>query len=228
MFVDEKLGEILNMLNEDTGIIILSDHGITRLHTRVNLTDWLIQKGYMVLKESIKEKSEFNFNMVDWSKTRAFAIGAYEGQIFINLKDREPEGIVEKLDYENLVSELSSKIKQIKGDRGEGLDTKIFIKKKDYNGKLIENAPDMIVYFDNLQYGCNNTLIGNKTLWSPSTAKGSDDATHSQHGIFIMKNNKCKGDLGELDILDVAPTVLSELGIEIPKDFKGKIVSEII
>lgn len=225
--VDKKLGEMIALLPKDTRIIILSDHGITRMHTRVNLTDWLIKEGYMALKEPVNEKKEFNWNMVDWQKTRVFAIGAYEGQIFINLKGREPEGIVEQKDYDSLVDELERKLKTITGDRDEKLDTKFF-KKKEYfgEGKCSDVAPDMIVYFDNLQYGCNTTLIGNDTLWSPNTAKGSDDAGHSPQGIFIMNNGITRGNLGEISHLDVAPTVLNMLGIDIPEDMKGKVVGK--
>ncbi|OGJ13340.1 hypothetical protein A3K82_00380 [Candidatus Pacearchaeota archaeon RBG_19FT_COMBO_34_9] len=224
-FIDEKLGELISLLDKDTKIIILSDHGITRMHTRVNLTDWLIREGYMVLKEPIKEKSIFNPEMVDWKKTKVFAIGAYEGQIFINLKGREPEGIIEKEDYDRIIEELAEKLKQIRGDNGKLLDTKIFKKKDYFDGKCEEIAPDIIVYFDNLHYGCNNSLIGNETLWSPNTAKGSDDACHSRQGIFIIKNGVFKNkNIGEIDALDVAPTILNELGIKTPEDMKGKII----
>ena len=223
-FVDKKLGEIIDFLDEDTKIIVLSDHGIMRMHTRVNLTDWLIKEEYMVLKEPVTEKKEFNFEMVDWSKTRAFAIGAYEGQIFLNLKGREPEGIVEEKDYDNLVKEIGEKVKKIPGDRGEILKTEIFEKKKYFQGKRNENAPDLMIYFDGLQYGCNTTLIGNETFWSPQTAKGSDDAGHSKQGIFIMKNGKSLGYIGEIDAIDVAPTILHEMEIPIPEDMKGKVI----
>ncbi len=224
-FVDKKLGELMALLDKDTKIIILSDHGITRMHTRINLTDWLIKKGYMVLKEPIKEKCEFKFGMVDWKKTKVFAIGAYEGQIFINLKDREPEGIVEKKDYDEIIEELADKLKQIRGDDGKILDTKIFKKRDYFIGKCRDIAPDIVVYFDNLHYGCNNSLIGNETLWSPNTAKGSDDACHSKQGIFIIKNGVFKNkNLREIDVLDVAPTILNELDIKIPEDMKGKII----
>jgi predicted AlkP superfamily phosphohydrolase/phosphomutase len=222
-YVDKNLGELIKLLDKNTKIIILSDHGITRMHNRVNLADWLIKEGYMVLKESVTEKTRFNFKMVDWNKTRVFAIGAYDGQVFINLKGREPEGIVDSLEYNNLIKELEEKIKAIPGDDGAELQTKIYIKKRDYDGKMIEIAPDMIIYFDDLQYGCNSTLIGNETLWSPSTAQGSDDAAHSRQGIFIMKDVE-KGNLGEVSYLDIAPTILNGLGLETPEEMKGEVI----
>jgi predicted AlkP superfamily phosphohydrolase/phosphomutase len=223
-FLDKKFGEMLTLLDKDTKIIILSDHGINRMHTRFNLTDWLIKEGYMVLKERIKEKVEFNFNMVDWSKTRVFAIGAYEGQIFINLKGRETQGIVSEEEYSILINELKEKLININGELDEKLETKIFLKYEDYNGKRINEAPDMIIYFDDLQYGCNNSIINNETLYSENTAKGSDDAGHSRQGIFIMDNSKTKGDLGEISYLDVAPTILNLLDIKVPEDMRGRIV----
>ena len=224
-YYNKEVGKLLELLDENTKIILLSDHGIKRLHTRVNVTDWLIKEGYMVLKEPIKGKTPFNLAMVDWNKTKAFAIGAYEAQVYLNLKGREPEGIVEKEEYDNLLQEMAEKLKKIPGDRGEELDTNIIYKKKDYDGKFIEDAPDMIVYFDKMEYGCNSTLIGNDTLWSPNTAKGSDDATHSEQGIFIMADGKSKGNLGAISYLDIAPTVLNLLKVEIPQDMKGKIIN---
>jgi predicted AlkP superfamily phosphohydrolase/phosphomutase len=224
-FIDVKIGELLDLLDKDDKVIILSDHGIMKLNTRVNTTDWLIREGYMVLKEKIKDKTPFTLDMVDWSKTKVFAIGAYEAQFFINLKGREPEGIVEPEDYDDLINELSGKLVEIPGDWGEKLKTEILYKKKDYDGKHVDDAPDMIVYFHGMQYGANSTLIGNDTLWSPSTAKGTDDATHSLQGVFIIKDNMNKnGDIGEISYLDVAPTVLHLLDTEIPGDMKGKVV----
>ena len=223
-FFDQGLGEVLELLDRDTKLIVLSDHGITRMHNRINLTDWLIKNNYMVLKEPIKSRTEFKPEMVDWKKTKVFAIGAYESQIFINLKGREPEGCVEKEDYYSLLKELKEKLKNIPGDDGLILDTKFFMKKDYFKGRYQDIAPDMVVYFDNLHYGCNNSLIGNETLYGLETAKGGDDACHSWKGIFIMDNHKSKGYLGEIDNLDVTPTILKMLDVDIPKDLKGKVI----
>lgn len=225
-FLDKKLGEFLSKLDKDTKVIVISDHGITRLHTRINLTDWLIKEGYMHLKEPAKPNTHFKFNMVDWGKTRAFAIGAYEGQIFLNLEGREPQGIVKLRDYETLLEEIVSKIRKIPGDDGKKLDTKFFKKKDFFEGKHFTEAPDVVIYFDNLEYGCNTTLIGNTGMWSPQTALGSDDAGHSQQGIFILSDKKRNSkNLGEISYLDVAPTILHHLDVQIPEDMKGNVIN---
>ena len=223
-FVDKNLGELIELLPKDTTIIIVSDHGIKRMHNRFNLSDWLLKKGYLVLKEKFETKLPLNLEMIDWEKTRAWAIGAYEGQIFINLKNREPGGIVDEKDYDELVEEIQEGLSQIKGDRGEELDTKFFKKKKDFVGKNNQHAPDLMVYFDDLQYGCNNSFVHNETMWNIETLKGKDDAGHSRQGMFIMNKSNQKGYIGEIDILDVAPTILNLLKVTMPRDLKGKII----
>ena len=225
-FLDKELGKIINMLDEDTLIIVSSDHGFTRMHTRVNLSDWLIKEGYLVLKKNLKITSptRLEHKMVNWKKSKVFANGAYDGQIFINLKGRDPSGIVKSVEYDKLINELEEKIKKILGDDGKILNTKIFKKKDYFGGKCGDVAPDIVIYFDDLEYGANTSLIGNPTLWSPQTAIGSDDAGHSRQGIFIMNKSEKKGNIGEVDILDVAPTILKKLNIKIPEDFKGKVI----
>jgi len=222
--IDRNLSKLISSLDEDTTIIIVSDHGMKRIHNRFNLSDWLLKEGYLVLKQEPKKKTELTSDLIDWEKTKVWAIGAYEGQIFINLKGREPKGIVEKKDYDKLIEELMIKLKKIRGDDGSILDTKFFKKERDFQGKNNKNAPDLMVYFDDLQYGCNNSYVKNKTSWNIETKKGNDDATHSQQGIFIMNKSKQKGNIGEIDILDVAPTILNKLDIKIPEDMKGKII----
>jgi len=225
-FLDNELGKLIELLDENTKIIILSDHGITRMHTRINLSDWLIKEDYLVLKEDIKinQPIRLESSMIDWNKTKVFATGAYDGQIFINLKGRNPSGVVEPEKYDSLIDELEEKLKNIKGDDGSILDTKIFKKKEYFKGECEDSSPDIVIYFDNLEYGANTSLIGNPLPWSPQTAVGSDDAAHSRQGIFIMNNSQQKGDMGEIDILDVAPTILNSLNIPIPGNMIGKVI----
>lgn len=213
IYLDKEIGEILSLLDKDTSIILASDHGTTRMHNRVNLSDWLIKEGYLVLKTSVKEKSKLDFKMIDWEKTKAFAIGAFEGQIYLNLKGREPKGIV-KEEEDSLIKEIEEKIKKITGDDGKKLETHVFTRKKHYDGKARDIAPDLIVYFDNLQYGCNTSLIGNETLWSPSTALGSDDAVHSRRGIFIIKDNKTRGKQENMKIEEIANIILNKFNLK--------------
>lgn len=224
ILVDKYLGEMLGLIGEEVVVIVLSDHGIMKMDNRVNLSDWLIKEGYLVLKESVSEISKLDSSMVDWTKTKASAIGAYDGKIFFNVKGRDPEGIIEQFEYDSFFRELEEKLKQIQGDDGKKLDTQVFRKRQISGMKYDEVTPDMIVYFDNMNYGSNVSRIGNPSLWSPQTALGSDDATHSLKGMFVMKGGSQKGEIEEVDIVDVPTTILYYMGIKLPEDLKGKVI----
>lgn len=218
IYLDKNIGEILSLLDKDTTIMIVSDHGTVRMHNRVNLSDWLIKEGYLVLKKPITEKCRLTPDIIDWTKTKVSAIGAFEGQIYVNLIGRDPFGIVKIEEYDQLIKELKEKISQIKGDDGKDLDTTIFTRKQDYDGEARGIAPDMVVYFDNLQYGCNASLIGNETLWSPSTAMGTDDAVHSRKGIFIINDKKYSSKLNNFQITEPAKIILEQFDSKLEKE----------
>ena len=162
---------------------------------------------------------------MEWKNTKAFAVGAYFGRIYFNLKNREPEGVVTKKEYGKLQDEIIQKLAKIKSDDGKKLDTQFFKSQDIFKGTCKDEAPDMIIYFDNLIWGVNND-VGNTGLYSYKTTKGSDDAGHAPEGIFIMhgKEAKSKGNLGIKNIIDVTPTILKKLGLQIPKEVRGKII----
>ena len=72
--IDQIIGEVLKSLNNDTTLIILSDHGFNSFRRVVHLNHWLLENGYLFLKEGINESKEF-FENVNWSKTKAYALG---------------------------------------------------------------------------------------------------------------------------------------------------------
>jgi predicted AlkP superfamily phosphohydrolase/phosphomutase len=223
IYIDKQLGEVLELLDDDTTIIVSSDHGMDKMNFRFNVNDWLIKEGYLVLKEEVKGPVKFNPDLVDWSKTKAYATGFYFGMIYINLEGREPQGIVPLEGYDALQKEIASKIKQIKGQDGEELDTQVHLPQELFSGEYAEYAPDIIMHLDNLHAGTNSEL-GCPTLYSERTLVGKDYAAHAMLGTFIIsgKGIPKKGDINTINIYDVAPTILSKLNVKIPEGLKGK------
>ena len=222
VYIDKELGKILSLIGENTTIIVSSDHGMDKMNFRFNLNDWLIEEGYLVLKEKLEKPTKFNSNLIDWEKTRVYSLGSYFGRIHINLKNREPNGIVNSEEYNSLLEELKNKLLQIKGDRGQEMNNQIYFTRELFDGKYADYAPDIFVYFDNLITGTNSE-IGNNKLYSNETQIGKDDAGHAPLGIFVIKDseNKIRGNLGNVSIYDVMPTILKELNLEIPKNLRG-------
>jgi predicted AlkP superfamily phosphohydrolase/phosphomutase len=222
-YLDKNFGEIMSLCPDDTNFIIASDHGMNHLDGRINLNDWLMEKGYLVFNdeylETVKSRGPIKFSAkeINWKKTKAFATSAYEALVFIN---KEVVG-----DYDVFCDKLAKEIAAIPGKDGRKLNTQVFKTKDIYGQKSDENTPDMIVYFDNLHWG-TNCDIGNKGLHSLSNLVGSDDALHGREGIFIMAGEKiaARGEINDISILDATPTILNLFDLKKENDMDGKII----
>ena len=90
--MDRVVGKTLRYVDERTALFVLSDHGFCSFRRGVNLNAWLHQHGYLALEAGRSEGSEY-FEGIDWSRTRAYTFGL--GGLYLNLKGREAQGIVD-------------------------------------------------------------------------------------------------------------------------------------
>jgi predicted AlkP superfamily phosphohydrolase/phosphomutase len=219
IYVDREVGEIVELAGSETMVVLMSDHGAKRMDGRININEWLIKEGYLHLKSTPSEKTSILTADVDWNRTKAFAMGAYYGCIYLNVKGRDPEGIVEPEDAEKLKREINEKIMKIPDDKGNRIETKIF------DVKPGDSAPDILAYFGNLHWGVNSG-VGNGSFYSWATEKGADDAIHSTHGFFIVSGNgiKPRKEKLSIDIKDVTPFILKMMNITIPETMEGKLI----
>lgn len=223
VYLDKKIGELKALLGEDAYFIIASDHGFDKMEGRINLNDWLIKEGYLVLKEKPNAPQKLDFSKVDWKKTKAYSIGAYFGRIYFNRKARDAvNGILGEDEVPELQQELIGKLNLLRNDQGEEIDNQFYLPQEVYAGPYLKESPDLYIYFDNLRWGVNND-IGNQGFYSQETTKGSDDAGHAPVGIFLLHHPSfSEKNLGTLDIIDVLPTIYKLYGLEVPGDLKGR------
>jgi predicted AlkP superfamily phosphohydrolase/phosphomutase len=224
-YLDDEIGTLLEALDDDTVVLVVSDHGAKKMDGGINFNDWLIQKGYLVLKEMPEGRTSLKNDNIDFSRTRVWGSGGYYGRLFINVKGREPQGVVDPRDYERFRDELVAELEALTDPEGNNIGTRVFKPEETYpvvNGV----APDLIVYFGDLNWRSLGT-IGNDSLWSFENDTGPDDANHAQHGIFILYDPENPGGGREFEgahLMDIAPTVLHHLDQPIPDDFEGKII----
>jgi len=225
-FCDENIGEIVNLLDENTAVIVLSDHSVQRLDGRINLNEWLIQQGYMKLKSRPNQLTPLMRADIDWSQTKAWATG-FTGQIYLNVKGREAQGIVDAKDYDNLLDELAEKLKAIADEKGKKLDTKVYKRKDIHSGEYAKFGPDLFIYFDNCHWNISE-LIGYDSIYSYDTAKGPDDGGHGPYGFFAMSGSGIpeQGEVSEANLLQIAPTVLHLFGAAVPPDMEEKVLTK--
>ncbi|MFH0837327.1 MAG: alkaline phosphatase family protein [Candidatus Aenigmatarchaeota archaeon] len=251
IYLDKRLGTILEKIkaqdtknNTNTTIIVASDHGMIKQEGKININNWLIQQGYLVLEmpDSSSEESaitkidkptRFSISFVDFEKSIAYGGGAYNARIYINKK------LADK-NYEKIRKEIAKKLMEIKDDQGNAIETKIYFAENIYKNTSTPECPDLTVYFDDLRWASNPDL-GQNGLYSWKTAIGADTAGHSRQGIFIMTNNLAKYSaedlardkksviskkLDDIDIRQICPTILKLLDVDIPKDIEVNAIGD--
>ncbi len=223
-FLDTKIGELLKLIDDDTLVLVVSDHGAKPMKGVICINEWLKREGYLKLRTDPPEQVRLNKADIDWTKTIAWGWGGYYARIFFNVKGREETGVIEPKDFEKVRSEVAEKLRQIPGINGEPLDTKVYTPDELY-GVVNGNAPDLMVYFDDLSYRSAGTL-GHDGIHLSENDTGPDDAMHDWDGIFILWNPKQKVGrrVHDLTLYDVAPTILHAMGVKAPKVMEGKII----
>ena len=219
--IDQHIGTLLSLIPPDTVVLVVSDHGAKGMRGAFCFNEWLIKEGYLVLKSRPEKVTELEKVDIDWARTKAWAWGGYYARVFFNVKGRETQGVIDPKDLDRERDKLARKIEDIRDPTGRRMDTKAY-RPTDLYPTSVGDAPNLMVYFDDLYWRSAGT-IGHESLYLSENDTGPDDAVHAQHGIFILYNPKTKaiGKIPDVKILDVAPTLLKTMGIEVPKTMSG-------
>jgi len=223
-FLDEKIGQLLKKIDQNTAVLVVSDHGAKGMKGAFCVNDWLIEQGDLVISEPPVRGQSVDNLKIDWKRTRAWGWGGYYARIFLNVEGREPQGIIKPDDYETVRDELASRLKAIRGPRGEEWQT-VVIKPQEHYPVVNGDYPDLMVYFDDLYWRSAGTL-GYGSLYLEENDTGPDDAVHDYDGIYILYDpDQPGGGKKKASIIDIAPTVLKLLGGPAVPDLKGQVIS---
>jgi len=166
------------------------------------------------------------YNSIDWSRTRAYMASNSEQGIYVNLKGREPFGIVDPSDYDAVCDEVHEALRSLTDARGRPLLTR-FLKRDDvYTGPFTERAPDVIFALDEGAALAEIHLGGGELFRDISWKTGSGN--HRMEGYFLASGKEIvHGKNLSAGIMDVMPTILYYLGIPVPSDLDGQMIGEI-
>ncbi|MBV9657696.1 MAG: alkaline phosphatase family protein [Verrucomicrobia bacterium] len=222
--LDGEIARLLELIDlRDTSLLLISDHGAKRLDGGICVNEWLRREGWLVLKnDAVPRGTPLAKCDVDWSRTRAWGDGGYYARICFNVKGREPQGVVEPADFEKTRDELAAKLCAIPDDRGRPMRT-VAHKPQELYSQVTGIAPDLIVIFDDLHWRSVGTL-GYDSIYTLDNDTGPDEANHAQHGFFnwIAPTIAPRAEPLDIDILDVAPTVLAHWGRPVEPGMLGK------
>ncbi len=119
VFIDGEIRQLLELVDDGAVVLVISDHGAKPILGGICINDWLIENGYLVLKEQPSQPTSLAAEHVDWSRTRAWGEGGYYARISMNVAGREPEGIVPQEQYETERERLAHMLEEIHGPDGE-------------------------------------------------------------------------------------------------------------
>jgi predicted AlkP superfamily phosphohydrolase/phosphomutase len=222
LYLDEELGRIFELLDDETVVLVVSDHGAQRLDGGFCVNEWLVHEGLLVLNNYPEKVTPFSQLDVNWEKTKVWSEGGYYARVFFNVKGREPQGVISPNEYEAFRDEIKAKFEATLDDKGDPMGTLVFKPEEVY--RTVRNvAPDLIVHFGGL-YWRSIGGVGYPGLHIQENDTGPDGCNHAQYGGFILAapHNPLQGEIVDAHLLDIAPTLLELGGYDIPDTMQGK------
>lgn len=222
---DEIAIGVLEYVNDDTLLIVLSDHGCGSFQRGVHLNAWLHQQGLMNLRNGCRPGDDGG-NMlrnVDWPRTQAYSIGL--GGIYLNISGREAKGSVRPEEADELKRQITDRLTGLKdSQQGRIAVRQVRSREQLYHGPFTDEAPDLLVHFAEGYRASWGTALGDVPdgLFEDNTRPWSGDHIVDPQlvpGVLLMNRPFRSEHPG---LLDLAPTILAALGVPKAPAMEGK------
>jgi predicted AlkP superfamily phosphohydrolase/phosphomutase len=210
----------MKQVDDQTALMVFSDHGFSTFRRTVHLNSWLAENGFMTLTQKVSKDDKEGgglFQYVDWEKTQAYALGF--GSIYLNIKGREKHGIVEAgAEAESVSNAIIETLSKLTDPTDGQRAVKSVYKNKDiYSGDQANNAPDLVVGFEDGFRVSWQTAIGGapSEIMEDNLKKWSGDHIIDPSIVpgILLTNFSTNTDTPGL--MDIAPTVLSCFGMSV-------------
>jgi predicted AlkP superfamily phosphohydrolase/phosphomutase len=223
--LDQVLGEVLAKIDNQTTLLVLSDHGFAPYRRSFNLNTWLLQNGYIALKAGAAPNANEPFAELDWSHTRAYGLGL--NGLYVNIRGREREGVVESAQADTLLQEIRQKLIDIRDpkDNSQAI-TRVDLASEVYQGPYARTGPDALVGYNRGYRAGWKTILG---AFPPDVLEDNANPWSGDHCMdytkvpgVLLSNRKI--DAQSPALTDIAPTILAEFGITKTKEMRGQSV----
>jgi predicted AlkP superfamily phosphohydrolase/phosphomutase len=226
---DVLLARVLEQVDDQTLLVVLSDHGFNTFRRAFHVNTWFWQNGLLTLKDNKKPDQELGegFSTVDWSKTYAYALGL--SGVYLNFKGRERDGILEEgADAERVRRAIQQGLTGIIDPAaGRAAIDSVSRKEEIYSGAFVGDAPDLLVNYAPGWRVSWQTVLGGMPheLFEDNTRRWSGDHIidpAAVPGILFLNARAIAGERRQPDIRDLAPTILEYLGVSRHDSMEGK------
>jgi predicted AlkP superfamily phosphohydrolase/phosphomutase len=224
---------VLDKADNNTLLIVLSDHGFNTFRRAFDTNTWLHQNGLLALKDGAKPSEDLGdaFAAVDWSRTYAYAVGL--GGLYLNMKGREREGILEEgTEAERVRNAIQTGMSGVIDPEAQAAAVRSVSRREAlYSGPYAVNAPDLLVNFNSGFRVSWQTAVGGfaNALIEDNMRKWSGDHIIDPDAVpgILFMNQNCSGGTGapahagSPSIIDLAPTILNYLEVPVPQSMEG-------
>lgn len=212
--IDDMIGRVAALADENTLIVVVSDHGGTpNQFQAIDIAQVLEETGFLVYREGPDGQRE-----IDWSRTRAANVGLVH--IFINLKGRDEGGIVEPEEYEETQRAIIAALHTYKDPETGRHPFALALSRRD--AEMLNLWGDLV---GDVVYALRPEFDGAHGKQLPTAVLGMG----GQHCTFIMSGAGVRQGVAlqrQVRAVDVAPTICYLLGIPMPKQVEGGVVYE--
>ncbi len=248
--MDEAMEELVSWAGDDGYIVTMSDHGFGPKDKTVNVNLVLREWGLLsvrgagvvtssggvrkaarrikkILPKSVWVKAKKGaLSSIDWSATKAFSAPIPQQGIYVNLRGREPNGIVDRADYESVRDELMERLGSlVDPDDGRPAVDRVLRREEVMEGPEAEDAPDLFPICRDYAYELSDGLF------SPSVFDDYRDLPrgfHRMDGIFGLAGPGIEGRKGlKAHLYDIAPTALYLAGCKLPP-MDGRVLVDLL
>ncbi|MGZ0745925.1 alkaline phosphatase family protein [Haloparvum sp. AD34] len=198
--LDDYIGQIRDALDDDTTLIVASDHGFTGLDYEVNCNQWLADEGWLEYDTDDHESLE------DIGDARAYSL--IPGRFYINLEGREPGGVVAEEDYEEVREELIDDLESFTAPDGRDVCRRIVKGEEVFSGEWTDIAPDLVVIPTD-GFDLKSGFKEKEAVFADGPRNGMHKFDNS---VLYTSNDDVEFD--DVNLYDVAPTILELLDVE--------------
>jgi predicted AlkP superfamily phosphohydrolase/phosphomutase len=251
--LDQELERLVSSIaDENTLVVIMSDHGFCHHRYDVYLNGWLADQGMLdyrgksssvrqILRSIVQKGAGFiprawvragrralsAEQLIDWSLTKAYCGRSTENGLYINMKGREPSGIVEKSEYDSLRSYLKSELEKLVNPAShEPIFKTVYLREELYSGPFVNYAPDIVFELQEGYKVVSTPSPGFRLEYVGNRRRG----IHAMDGIFIACGPMIQSvqTLTGLRIIDLTPTILHAMNLPIPESLDGQVIAGIL
>ena len=244
--LDDIVGLLADWAGPDGGVLVCSDHGFTAWEVSVHVNALLQSWGYLKLKPGARLLQSSlaraavplakrllprrfaraakgrTFAAIDWSRTRAFASPIPQQGLYVNLRGREPFGIVDPAELEAVKDDLVTRFTELVGPDGKPVTDRVYRSQEVFSGDALEGAPDLLPVLRDHRFELDDELFHRNPFTDVSDLPRG---VHHPDGIVVVSG--CGVSQGRVDghVTDVLPTLLYQAGLKVPEGLDGRVLT---